>query len=32
MNFLFEASSVFDRHIDTIRGVVSAGVAAKDVI
>ena len=32
MNFRFEASSVFDRHIDIIRGVVSAGVAAKDVI
>ena len=32
VNFRFVASSVFDRHIDIIRGVVSAGVAAKDVI
>ena len=31
MHFKFDNDSVFDRHVDIIRGLVNAGVAAKDV-
>ena len=31
MHFKFDNDNVFDRHVDIIRGLVNAGVAAKDV-